>query len=660
MKKISLIGFGKFGREYYKELINLESQGIVKLRNVLYNTNKPDVSAEEEYRFECMDDFDLEQLSGVDAVFIVTPPDTHYSLVKKVSNFTNVLVEKPVCTSIDEIEDLIEMEKLSNFAIVPAHCFRFNPLVEKAKELIERLDIEPNLVEGCFLNKLDDKATIEGKDPSLEMLHYVDVLDLFFDLDVTSSRKVMHENSCELSIRYDDKFNAVFQLGWVDSSPSRFLKLNCENYGITIDFLSNVITISDARGAVEKVFVNNENVSLSKQIRCFIDFLDNKAPRKLDLLRAKKIVKYSISNLRARVTPRVAVIGGGVFGTNCALEISKFANVELFEKNNELLREASFFNQWRHHSGFHYPISYETVKEIEETKHQFEELYMDAIRTDIPSFYCISAEGKEIPAERYLASCDLHKLNYKVVATPEILAHGTTTLSVLSDEGLYDVTRLRQIIKSKIEGCESINLRVNSNVYKGQLEKDGTKTLFYDQDGALESGNFDYVINCSYANWHKFSPFFGFPTYNIRLEDVELIEIELNIPPQSITLIDAPFMSLTSTGEKNRFFLSHRDHSVLSRKFENEKSFNFELNNETNKDNILNDAKRYMPILESARYIKSWRTIKAISAFESEFWARPTVLKNHGFGYWSVLGGKVLTSVANAREVAREIKRELR
>ena len=59
---------------------------------------------------------------------------------------------------------------------------------------------------------------------------------------------------------------------------------------------------------------------------------------------------------------RIAVVGGGIFGTTAALYAARAGHtVHLFEKRPSLLREASGINQYRLHRGYHYPRSTDTA-----------------------------------------------------------------------------------------------------------------------------------------------------------------------------------------------------------------------------------------------------------------------------------------------------------
>jgi len=55
--------------------------------------------------------------------------------------------------------------------------------------------------------------------------------------------------------------------------------------------------------------------------------------------------------------PRVAVVGGGIFGISAAVKLAKHFRVDLIAQNTDILMAASGLNQCRVHRGFHYPTS---------------------------------------------------------------------------------------------------------------------------------------------------------------------------------------------------------------------------------------------------------------------------------------------------------------
>ena len=70
---------------------------------------------------------------------------------------------------------------------------------------------------------------------------------------------------------------------------------------------------------------------------------------------------------------KISIIGSGAFGLSIALELAKNKNFEVtvFEKNNKILEGATFANHNRHHYGYHYPRSLDTIRQINTSKEIF-------------------------------------------------------------------------------------------------------------------------------------------------------------------------------------------------------------------------------------------------------------------------------------------------
>jgi predicted dehydrogenase len=74
--------------------------------------------------------------SRVDAVAIATPVITHYSLaVRALKHGKHVLVEKPMCTSVDEGRELMAVADRMKRTLMVDHTYLFHSAVHKLKEL---------------------------------------------------------------------------------------------------------------------------------------------------------------------------------------------------------------------------------------------------------------------------------------------------------------------------------------------------------------------------------------------------------------------------------------------------------------------------------------------------------------------------------------------
>ena len=340
-----------------------------------------------------------------------------------------------------------------------------------------------------------------------------------------------------------------------------------------------------------------------------------------------------------------------------AILASSIAQVTIFERHAELLTEVSFNNQFRHHSGFHYPRSYDTIAEIKATRREFEEEYEDAIVRDMASYFSTSASGIEIPAERYLAACMNNHLAFTVDRPPEgILDPSKVSLTLKTDEAVYDIPLLRRMVTERLMRNRDIGFFPRTNVVSGVLTRDGSKRLTVQGPEGTREESFDYLVNATYMNRNLVSRWFGFPVEPMRFDLYELLVLRLPIPQICVTIIDGPFTSLVGTGNEGEFLLSHIHNSVSRSVIPDDGMPPQWGEMPSNRATMLRHSARYLPILAKATDVESRFATRTVNAYARDFDARPTVITNHGFGCWSVLGGKIITCVTNAREIAHEIQ----
>ena len=109
---------------------------------------------------------------------------------------------------------------------------------------------------------------------------------------------------------------------------------------------------------------------------------------------------------------KIGIVGGGIFGVTIANRLAKSHKVEIFEKNDDILKAASDVNQCRVHRGYHYPRSDTTTNEVLESEEDFINEYKDAIMTNTENYYCISKFDSHVSSEEYVKFCKRHNLEY--------------------------------------------------------------------------------------------------------------------------------------------------------------------------------------------------------------------------------------------------------
>jgi UDP-2-acetamido-3-amino-2,3-dideoxy-glucuronate N-acetyltransferase len=132
--KICVIGAGGWGKNHINTLNRLGNlYGIVdKDKNILNNYN----NLNEDCNFHSSVEEAI--LFGYDGYIIATPAETHYPIAKKLlSHSKNILVEKPVCLTSKDAEELYELAKSNHCFIMGGHLLLFHPAFLKIKSLID-------------------------------------------------------------------------------------------------------------------------------------------------------------------------------------------------------------------------------------------------------------------------------------------------------------------------------------------------------------------------------------------------------------------------------------------------------------------------------------------------------------------------------------------
>lgn len=180
---IVIVGLGLVGKRHadaIRQVPEAELVGIVDTSDAaLQYANEQGLA----FTHELADVFEL---CKPDGVILATPTPLHVEQAELcVQHSCPVLIEKPLATSASEAENLLTMAQTANVSILVGHHRRFNPLIQKARSLIdEDLLGEIRSVQAqCWLYKPDHYfaeapwRTRLGAGPvSVNLVHDIDLL----------------------------------------------------------------------------------------------------------------------------------------------------------------------------------------------------------------------------------------------------------------------------------------------------------------------------------------------------------------------------------------------------------------------------------------------------------------------------------------------------
>ena len=357
---------------------------------------------------------------------------------------------------------------------------------------------------------------------------------------------------------------------------------------------------------------------------------------------------------------KIGIIGGGIFGCSIAIKLSQSFDVTIFEKESKILSGATYANHNRHHYGFHYPRSPETVRQCLESKKIFEDRYSDALFKDFENFYGVAKKNSNVSFNEYIKFLDELNLNYEI---PELNNYKSIFDSTKLDgvvqafEYVYDYNILYSIISNNLSSSD-VKVKTNTQVVDIKIVKD-IIDIYFTSNGSEQFESFDFLIDCTYGNTNFLRNLFNLEAKNLQhnLQELAVIRIK-SFKRFGATIMDGMFPSILPYGNSKELYLfAHADKSQLKRIIttQNKRILNDINFIETNWNETITISKDYLPILESSEYQKSIIVDRVVDYGNSLTDSRISEIDYLGNKCWSIFSAKVITSELISQKISEEI-----
>jgi predicted dehydrogenase len=184
-------------------------------------------------------------LDAVDAVSVVTPTVFHYSVAAAfLRNGVPVMVEKPVCRTVAEADELIRLAAKAGVPLMVGHIERFNPAFEE----LSRRPIVPKFVEAERHGPYTGRSTDIGCVLDL-MIHDLDLLNALVGGPVREVSAVGsavfggHEDMVNARLVYENGCVAHVTASRISPRPKRRLRIWAPEGYAGIDFVSRKLAL---------------------------------------------------------------------------------------------------------------------------------------------------------------------------------------------------------------------------------------------------------------------------------------------------------------------------------------------------------------------------------------------------------------------------------
>ncbi len=301
MIKVGVIGVGSIGIHHARIFSDTEGVSLAGIADADFEKAQELAS---KYNCKAFSNY-TEMIDSIDAASIAVPTTLHFQIgMDLLRNNKDLLIEKPITTTLNEAEELISEAKKRDLILQVGHLERFNAGVALISTMVEK----PRFIESQRLSPFLGRGT--DVDVTLDlMIHDIDIILSLVNSEITDLRatgaKVLTDN---IDIAH----------AWIEF----------EN-GCIAETVSS--RIADAKVRQMKVFQHDKYLNLDYQSQEITSYTknENNIERKIQKPQEKEPLREQLSSFANCVINRTSPVVSGIEGREAlkvALKISDLVN----------------------------------------------------------------------------------------------------------------------------------------------------------------------------------------------------------------------------------------------------------------------------------------------------------------------------------------------
>ncbi|KAF0184176.1 MAG: hypothetical protein FD164_502 [Nitrospirae bacterium] len=245
--RVAVVGVGYLGRHHARIYAELEG---VELIGVVDSNRKQAEDIASQYGCAAFSDH-RDILDKVDALSIVTPTTAHYSVARDcIAAGKDLLIEKPITTTVEEADCLIQQANKKGVLIQVGHLERFNPVLSAFTPLIHN----PVFLEAERISPFQGRGT--DVDITLDlMIHDIDIVLSIMQgsavIGVKASGMRLMTNTIDVAkawLDFENGTNALLTASRVAPGKSRTLTVYQKDCHLVMDYQTMEIRKYYAQG----------------------------------------------------------------------------------------------------------------------------------------------------------------------------------------------------------------------------------------------------------------------------------------------------------------------------------------------------------------------------------------------------------------------------
>ncbi len=301
---MAVIGCGFWGKNHARIYNELENANLIAVADL--NEDAACTLGERYGADHHGDPTDLIKRGDVDAISICTPTVTHAKIaLEAIEAGKHVLVEKPMTSTVAEAESLIAASEKARVKLTVGFVERFNPGVIEALKLVREGKIgDVILARAHRVSRYPLRISDVGVVKDLA-IHDVDIVRQLFAAEpetvYATAGNIMHsfEDYANIVLKFPGNRSAFIETNWLTPHKIRRLILTGSQGLITVEFITQEVTVEDDEGRYQPFLEPREPLTL--ELESFVEaILEDKPPAVSgeDGLKALRICEAAIESAR--------------------------------------------------------------------------------------------------------------------------------------------------------------------------------------------------------------------------------------------------------------------------------------------------------------------------------------------------------------------------
>ena len=247
---VGVVGVGAMGENHVRVYHKMEEANLVAVSDVSERALK---KIEKKYGAKGFTEYsELLEDPEIAAVSVCVPTTFHHAVVMEaIKHGKHVLVEKPIAFTVSEAEEMIAAAKEAGVLLATGHVERFNPAVQKAKELVD--DGVIGDIVSAFAKRVGPlPPRIKDVGVSIDLaIHDLDIMNYLFEEEVTQVYGSMNcsfddsefEDHAEIMVNFNNESTGIVEVNWLTPYKRRELELTGTAGIISVDYIKQSIEV---------------------------------------------------------------------------------------------------------------------------------------------------------------------------------------------------------------------------------------------------------------------------------------------------------------------------------------------------------------------------------------------------------------------------------